>query len=696
MTDQPEAGPGSGPESGPESGPGSGLEPGPVTWRRDGTLGIVTINNPPVNAIGQAVRLGLMQVLERAAADTDLTGLVLCCAGRTFVAGADITELGQRLDPTLPQVIARLEALPFPTVAAIHGTALGGGLELALGCTFRVAAPGARLGLPEVKLGLLPGAGGTVRATYLIGARAALDLIGTGNPLPADAARNLGLIDAVAGAQDAPTRAACDHLRRHNAQGAISPPVLHRKDAMPPPDMAAFGDHARKLLRKARSAAPVAVVEAIRNALVLPPVEALARERALFQAALESPVSAARRHLFFAERKAARLPRDIRDAARGDTHPGALPGPRPEARHLARAGVVGAGLMGSGIAMALADAGFDVTLREVSQEALQKGLARIARSYDKDVARGRLSAPQARTRRLRIVGTTDLAALSECDLIIEAAFEDLAVKQDIFRDLDRIARPGAILATNTSYLDLDAIAAVTARPADVVGLHFFSPAQRMTLLEVVRGARTAPDVLASALALARRMGKQPVIVGAARGFVGNRMLAARNAPLARLLLEGATPAAVDAAFRDFGWPMGPFEMQDMAGLDISWRNRKATGQAEPLADALCEAGHFGQKTGRGWYRYEDGARTPLPDPHVTRLSRTLAARRGVAPRALEAAEIIARTHGPLVDEGRAILREGIAARASDIDVIWTHGYGFPGDLGGPMYWARTQGLIDDG
>lgn len=688
MTDPPEAGPKAGPETGSELGlePGPILDskPGPVTWRRDGTLGVVTIDNPPVNAIGQAVRLGLMQVLERAAADTDLTGLVLRCAGRTFVAGADITEFGQALGPTLPQVIARLETLPVPTVAAIHGTALGGGLELALGCTFRVAAPGARLGLPEVKLGLLPGAGGTVRATYLIGARAALDLMGTGTPLSADAARDLGLIDAVAGAEDALPRAACDHLRRHIAQGAIPPPVLDRKNAMPLPDMAAFDDQARKLLRKARSAAPVAVVEAIRNALSLPPDEALARERALFQAALESPVSAARRHLFFAERKAARLPRDIRDAA------------HPEARRLARVGVVGAGLMGSGIAMALADAGFDVTLREVSDEALQKGLARIALSYDKDVARGRLSAPQAQTRRLRMVGTTDLAALSECDLIIEAAFEDLAVKQDIFRDLDAVARPGTILATNTSYLDLDAIAAVTARPADVVGLHFFSPAQRMTLLEVVRGARTAPDVLASALALARRMGKQPVVVGVARGFVGNRMLAARNAPLARLLLEGATPAAVDAAFRDFGWAMGPFEMQDMAGLDISWRNRKATGQEEPLADALCEAGHFGQKTGRGWYRYEDGARTPLPDPFITRLTRRLAARQGVAPRALEAAEIIARTHGPLVDEGRAILREGIAARASDIDVIWTHGYGFPGDLGGPMYWARTQGMTDDG
>lgn len=635
-------------------------------------IATITIDNPPVNAISQAVRKGLMEAIAKLQARKDIRGVVLACAGGTFCAGADISEFGKVLEPTLPDVIAAFEVLGRPSVAAVHGTALGGGFELTLGCHHRVAQAGSHVGLPEVTLGLLPGAGGTVRGMYLCGPAAALDIMTSGRRIPAAEAVKLGLLDAVVDGDPRAAAIAC--LRARLAEGTVAPLPIDRRPVM---DLAAFDALAAPLLAKARSEAPRRVIAALRNAVALPPAEALKAERALFLEAVASPQSAALRHMFFAEREAARLP-EVEAAAR----------PRP----VASVGVIGAGTMGTGIAMAFANAGFPVRLRDIDPPAVGRGMQRIAETYARSVARGSLTWDEADQRQTRITGTTDLADLADCDLIVEAAFEDMAVKQAIFRELDPLAKPGAILATNTSYLDVNQIASATARPGDVLGLHFFSPANVMKLLEVVRGARTAPDVMATALAVARRLGKVAVPVGVCRGFVGNRMLAARNRALPALLLEGATPDSVDRAFRAFGWPMGPFEMQDMAGLDISWRNRKSLGQAEPVADRLCALGRFGQKAGRGWYDYAEGSRTPAPSADVARILAEIAAALGQKRRDIAADEIIARTHGPLVAEGRAILEEGIATRASDIDVIWTLGYGFPRDLGGPMFWAASTGL----
>ncbi|TIW41893.1 MAG: 3-hydroxyacyl-CoA dehydrogenase, partial [Mesorhizobium sp.] len=420
--------------------------------------------------------------------------------------------------------------------------------------------------------------------------------------------------------------------------------------------------------------APLACAEAVRNAITLPFDEALAAERALFVKLVAGDQSRAQRHLFFAEREAAKI--QGKDVTR---------------RKIARVGIIGAGTMGGGIAMAFANGGFPVTLLETGEEALQRGLAMIEKNYAVSVGRGSLT-EEARQQRLGLFkGSTDYADLADCDLVIEAVFEDMAVKKVVFGKLDAVARPGAILATNTSYLDVDEIAASTSRPQDVLGMHFFSPANVMKLLEIVRADRTAPDALATVAELARRIGKVPVVVGVCHGFVGNRMLSARGAENEFLLLEGATPGQVDKAFTDFGWPMGPFQMGDLAGLDIGWRNRKARGQTAVIADTLCEQGRFGQKTGRGWYRYESGSREPVPDPEVEELIRAKAAEPGIARREIGADEIIERTLYPLVNEGARILEEGIAVRASDIDVVWANGYGFPIGKGGPMFWAGLEG-----
>lgn len=636
---------------------------------RDG-IALLTIDNPPVNALSHALRKAISACLATVRDESDVTGLVLACAGRTFVAGADISELGQVNAPMLRDVIAELEALAFPTVAAIHGKALGGGFELSLGCRFRVAAADAAVGLPEVKLGLLPGAGGTVRATYLAGAEAALGLAGSGEPMPAAKARDNGLVDAVFDDGDLIGNAMA-FLRARIAAGDMPPPVSKRGYAMPKSDPKALEATQARLARKGSTAAIAAVADAVRGAETLEFDAAMKTERALFEEALKSDRFGALRHVFFAERTAARVEGAAADAK-----------PRP----VSKVGVIGAGTMGAGIAMAFANSGFTVTITETSAEALERGLARVADTYAGSAKRGSISTAEATTRRERISGAVGLSGLAGCDLVIEAAFEDMDVKKQIFGELGGLLRPGAVLATNTSYLDVNEIAQASGRPDDVLGMHFFSPANVMKLVEIVRGDATAPDVLATALDVARRLRKQPVVVGVCRGFVGNRMLVARNAQLSTLLLEGASPAEIDAAFRDFGWPMGPCQMQDLAGLDISWRNRKSANTPDALPDRMCELGRFGQKTGKGWYVYPEGGRTPVPDPEVDALIAEMAAERGIERRAIDAAEIIERTHGPMVDEGRRILAEGIAARSSDIDVIWVHGYGFPRDLGGPMYW----------
>lgn len=641
---------------------------------RDGDIAIVTIDNPPVNALSFHVREPLMQALVSLRDDASVAAIVIACAGRTFVAGADITEFGKPVQqPDLRAVVAMLETIAKPTVAAIHGTALGGGLELALGCHFRVADAGARLGLPEVKLGLLPGGGGTARLPRLVGAMKALRMIVSGSPISAAEAHEAGLVDAVF--EGDLTTHAVNFAREIARKGGPFTPVRDRNDELRRTDLAAFDAEAADLARKARGLeAPLACAQSVRNAVTLPFEEALAAERALFMKLVASDQSRAQRHLFFAEREAAKIP-----------------GKDVVKRRIARVGVIGAGTMGGGIAMAFVNGGFPVTLLETSEEALQRGLGMIEKNYAVSVSRGSLTEDARRQRLAQFKGSTDYADLVDCDLIVEAVFEDMAVKKEVFGKLDAVARPGAILATNTSYLDIDEIAASTSRPRDVLGLHFFSPANVMKLLEIVRADKTAPDALASVVDLARRIGKVAVTVGVCHGFVGNRMLAARGSESEALLLEGATPSQIDKAFTDFGWPMGPFQMGDLAGLDIGWRNRKARGQTAAIADSLCEQGRFGQKTGRGFYLYEAGARAGIPDPEVEALIREKAAEKGIAPRAIGAEEIIERTLYPMINEGAKILEEKIAARASDIDVVWVNGYGFPVGKGGPMFWAGLEG-----
>jgi 3-hydroxyacyl-CoA dehydrogenase len=645
-----------------------------VKVSRDGDVAVVTIDNPPVNALSFHVREPLMQTLLAMRDDASVAAIVLACAGRTFVAGADITEFGKPVQqPDLRAIVAVLEAIAKPTVAAIHGTALGGGLELALGCHFRVADAGARLGLPEVKLGILPGGGGTVRLPRLLGAVKALKMIVSGMPISAAEAHEAGLVDAVF--QGDLTTHAVNFAREMARKGGPFTPVRDRDDLLGETDLAAFDAEAADLAKKARGLeAPIACAQAVRNAVTMPFDEALAAERALFVKLVASDQSRAQRHLFFAEREAAKLP-----------------GKDVVKRRIGRVGVIGAGTMGGGIAMAFANGGFPVTLLETSHEALQRGLGTIEKNYAVSVTRGSLSEAAKRDRLAQFKGSTDYADLADCDLIIEAVFEDMAVKKEVFGKLDAIAKPGAILATNTSYLDINEIAASIARPQDVLGLHFFSPANVMKLLEIVRAEKTAPDALATVVDMARRIGKVAVVVGVCHGFVGNRMLAARGSESEALLLEGATPSQIDRAFTDFGWPMGPFQMGDLAGLDIGWRNRKARGLTAVIADTLCERGHFGQKTGRGFYLYEAGARAGIPDPEVESLIREKAAEKGIAPREISAEEIIERTLYPLVNEGAKILEEKIAARASDIDVVWVNGYGFPIGKGGPMFWAGLEG-----
>ncbi|MBZ9675411.1 3-hydroxyacyl-CoA dehydrogenase NAD-binding domain-containing protein [Mesorhizobium sp. ES1-1] len=641
---------------------------------RDGDVAIVTIDNPPVNALSFHVREPLMQALIELRDDPSVAAIVIACAGRTFIAGADITEFGKPMQqPELRAIIATLETIAKPTVAAIHGTALGGGLELALGCHFRVADTGAKLGLPEVKLGILPGGGGTVRLPRLVGAVKALRMIVSGVPIGAAQAHEDGLVDAVF--EGGLTTHAVNFAREIARKGGPFQPVRDRDEGLKETDLAAFDAEVAELAKKARGLdAPIACARAVRNAVTLPFNEALAAERALFVTLVGGDQSRAQRHLFFAEREAAKFP-----------------GKDTSKRRIGRVGVIGAGTMGGGIAMAFANGGYPVTLLETSHEELRRGMGTIEKNYTVSVTRGSLT-EEARDERLsRFKGSTDYADLADCDLIIEAVFEDMAVKKEVFGKLDAVAKPGAILATNTSYLDINEIAASTSRPQDVLGLHFFSPANVMKLLEIVRAQKTAPDALSTAVDMARRIGKVAVVVGVCHGFVGNRMLAARGSESEALLLEGATPGQIDKAFTDFGWPMGPFQMGDLAGLDIGWRNRKARGQAAVIADTLCEQGRFGQKTGRGFYLYEAGARSPVADPEVETLIREKAAERGIAARAISAGEIIERTLYPLVNEGAKILEEGIAARASDIDVVWVNGYGFPVGKGGPMFWAGLEG-----
>ncbi len=599
---------------------------------------------------------------------------MIACAGRTFFAGADITEFGKPPQaPSLHDVIAAIEAMPKPVVAALHGTALGGGFELALACHFRVAVPGARVGLPEVKLGLLPGAGGTQRLPRLVGPEKALQMIVTGEPIGAAEARADGIIDEIS--EGDLTAAAIDLARRIVREGRPLRLVRDREEKL---IGEGFADAAEVLTRRLRGRdAPAACVESVRNAIVLPFEEGLRRESELFRQLVVGDQSKAQRHIFFAEREAAKVP-DMPEA----TKP----------RQITRGAVIGAGTMGGGIAMCFANAGIPVTIVETGRDLLQTGLDRVAANYRTTVSRGGLAADEMERRLGLITGATDLEAVGSADVVIEAVFEEMDLKKRVFSDLDRLAKSNALLATNTSTLDVDEIARATARPQDVLGTHFFSPANVMRLLEIVRGAATSPDALATAVTLGRRLGKVPVTVGVCYGFVGNRMLARRSGETERLLLEGALPQQVDAAVAAFGFPMGPFAMADMAGLDVGWRIRKGRGERNEIEDALCEAGNYGQKTGKGYFRYDAGSRTPLPDPEVEQMILETSSRLGINRRPIGEEEIVGRMIFPMINEGARIIEEGIAARPGDIDVIWVYGYGWPVWRGGPMYYADQLGL----
>ncbi len=653
--------------------------PGQVELRRDGNVAVIVVDNPPVNALSHDVRAGLIEAFTRARDDAAVEAIVLTAAGRTFIAGADITEFDKPPTvPTLVDVIALIDSIGKPVVAAVHGTPLGGGLEVTLGCHFRVAAPGTRLGLPEIKLGLIPGAGGTQRLPRLVGMEMAAQMILTGNPIAAADARAAGLIDEIVEGDIA--AAGIAFARKLLAEQRPVRRVRDREDKLAAlrADPKAFDEIVAAHLKRGRGLqAPAAAVEALRWTLDLPIDVALKREREKFMELRGGDQAKAQRHIFFAEREAAKVP--------------GL-GPEIKAREVRRAAVIGAGTMGGGIAMCFANAGIPVTLIETSGEVLKRGLGIIEKNYRATAARGGLTEAQVGERMALFDGTTGMEQVAGADIVVEAVFEEMDIKRKVFEALDRLAPAHAVLATNTSYLDVDAIAQTTKRPASVVGMHFFSPANVMRLLEVVRGAQTAPETLATALAVGRRIGKVPVAVGVCHGFVGNRMLRARSVEAERLLLEGALPQDVDGALTEFGFPMGPFAMADLAGLDISWRMRKAQGARAEIADQLCEAGRFGQKTQKGFYLYEAGSRTPRPDPAVEALIVATSKRLGISRRPFERQEIVERLVFPMINEGARILDEGIALRAGDIDVIWIHGYGFPVWRGGPMFYADTIGL----
>jgi 3-hydroxyacyl-CoA dehydrogenase len=637
-----------------------------------GRVAVLTINNPPVNALSQGVRAALVEAVGDVMANSSVDALVIACAGKTFIAGADIREFGKPpLSPLLPEAVAAIENCAKPVVAAIHGTALGGGLEVALGCHGRVAVASAKLGLPEVTLGLLPGAGGTVRLPRLVGLSKAMEMITSGKPIGGAEAAEIGLVDRIA---DSDLVAAAVALAAELAQAGAPVRTVDRIDKLADATVKTIDAFAAANARKFKHLhAPAAILDCLRATVTLPFDEALVLERQRFEILRAGPQSAALRHNFFAERQAAKAPD--------------LEGVTP--RTIKSVGIIGAGTMGTGIAINFLLAGIDVTMVEQQQAALDRGAGSVRKTIDGNIAAGRVST-DAGNHALSLLRTSlDYAALSACDLIIEAAFETMEVKAAIFSQLDAVAKPGAILASNTSYLDLDAIAAVTERPEDVVGLHFFSPANVMKLLEVVRGAKTSPDVLATSLALAKTIKKVAVISGNAYGFIGNRMLAVRRKESETLIHEGASPYDVDRVIEAFGLPMGPFKIGDLAGLDLGWSAETSTGST--VRERLCEAGRRGQKTLAGFYDY-DADRKGKPSQIALDIIAGFAADKGFAQRPIDDAEIFARLIWPMVDEGARILEDKIAQRASDIDVVWLNGYGWPAWTGGPMFYADTVGL----
>jgi 3-hydroxyacyl-CoA dehydrogenase len=660
-----------------------------VSCRLEGHVAIVTVNNPPVNALGPALADAIIASVRSVEQDESAAGLVLAGAGRTFIAGADIREFqkltrgAEERGPGLHPLMYALEDCSKPVICAMHGTILGGGLEVAMACHYRVASREAVVGQPEVKLGLIPGAGGTQRLPRLAGVAVALEMCAEGEPMKAaDALRN-GIVDSLAG-EDL-LGAAVEFVLR--LLDSSKPPRRTRELAVAPDSSHAslFQAARQQVRRKQRGrVAPLKAVEAVEAATRLPFEQGIQREAELFRDCLFSDQSRALIHVFFGEREVARVP--------------GLPSKAPD-RRIRKAAVIGAGTMGSGIAAAYANAGVPVLLTDVSRECLERGLETIRSNYRNSVQKGRITSGDADTCLDLIRPVTGYSGLEEADVVVEAVFENLQLKRQVFSELDRACRPDAMLATNTSTLDIDSIAAATSRPGRVVGHHFFAPANVMRLLEIVRGRETSGDVIAWSLALARRLDKVGVVVGNCRGFVGNRMYRQYQREAQFLLEEGASVEQVDLALYNFGMAMGPFAAADLSGLDVGWRIRKEHADSEPVvarrtlvADRLCEMGRFGQKTGAGWYRYEGGNRKPIPDPEVDRLVDDCSRAAGINRRAIAPDAIVERTVYALVNEGAKILEEGIALRPVDIDMVYVYGYGFPAHRGGPMWHADTVGL----
>ena len=655
-----------------------------VTTALHGDVLVVTIDNPPVNALGAAVRQGLLAAMQQAQADAAVAAVLLVGAGKAFIAGADIREFGKPpVPPALPEVCRAIEGSDKPVVAVLHGAALGGGLEVALSAHYRLALPAATVGLPEVNLGLLPGSGGTQRAPRLMGVQGATSLMLSGQHLKAQAALQAGLVDKLVEGADAQAEGLA-YVRELLTAKA---PVRRTRDlaiAEPQAALAWLEEQKAETAKKARGLfSPLKIIECVQAAVQLPFDEGLARERALFIECLDSPQRAGLIHAFFAEREVAKVPEA--QAAQ----------PRP----VASVAVIGGGTMGAGIAVAALDAGLPVTMIERDAESIARGRANVEKVYNGLVAKGRMTDAAKAAVMARYTGSTNYADIAQVDLVIEAVFEDIEVKKAVFRELDRVCKPGAVLATNTSYLDIDAIAASTSRPQDVIGLHFFSPANIMKLLEIVVPAKVAADVVATAFELAKKLKKVPVRAGVCDGFIGNRILAVYKQAADYLMEDGASPYEIDAAVRGFGFAMGPFQVTDLAGGDIGWATRKRRAATRDpkaryveIADRICERGWFGQKTGRGFYLYPEGARVGQPDPEVLAIVDAERAKKGITPRSFSADDIMRRYMAAMVNEGAKVVAEGIALRPLDVDVTFVAGYGFPRHRGGPMKWADMTGL----
>ncbi len=641
-----------------------------VTTERHGDILVLLVDNPPVNALSWHVRQGIADGIAEGLADDGVKAMVLRCAGATFIAGADITEFGKPPQgPDFASVLNSMETASKPIIAAIHGTALGGGLETALVCHYRIAVPSAKLGVPEVKLGLLPGGGGTQRLPRVVGVEQAAIMCSLGDPISAKKAHEIGLIDAVAG-EDTLAEDAIKLAREMITKG----PRATR-------NLPVTGDTAIIAKLEADNArkwkgfdAPYANLRCVAAAAANANIDdGLKIEREEFLKLMGGSQSAAQRHMFFAERQAAKI-----DGLPKDT----------QLRAIKKVGVIGAGTMGGGISMNFLAAGIPVTIVEMAQDALDRGVGVIRKNYEASAAKGRFTTDKVEAMMGLLTPSLSFDDLADCDLVIEAVYESMDVKKDVFGKLDAIVKQGAILASNTSYLDVNEIAAATKRPADVLGMHFFSPANVMKLLEVVRGDATAPDALATVMALSKKIGKVAVVAGVCHGFIGNRMLSQRQTPANQLLLEGATPAQIDKVHTDFGMPMGPFQMADLAGLDIGWH--RDPSRIETLRDALCAAGRFGQKNGKGFYDYDE-KRNGTPSAEALAIIEEFRATSNLAKREITDQEIIERTLYPMVNEGYKILEEGKAQRASDIDVVWIYGYGWPVYRGGPMFWGDLEG-----